>query len=382
MEQFLSYFRFDVHETIFIAVFTIMMIIQIFYYLCYYHKPYKFLKKRPRRDVLDKKQPSVSVIIIASDSHEHLEKCLPVILEQDYPDYEVIVVNNGLTDETDMLLKGLKLRYGHLYDTFLPNHSDKESVRKKMASTIGIKAAKNDILLFTEADTVPDSNKWIASMMEEMTENKDIVLGYCYFLKTGKWINRIARFDNLLNSLHYLSSAIRKKPFTGTYRNVAYRKYLFFENKGYSNFLNYDHSEIIFLNSLMNAHNTTVCLNKYSFVCTLLNTKRKWAGIKKYQYKVKKHFRNFRFASKSLFMETFSRYMIYLMLFISILYGLLVNLWAIPVIIGVLFTIRLIIAMVIINKEAKYFKSGKFHFSFIFMELIQPVYNLFFKLKS
>lgn len=384
MEQFLSYFQFGIIEIIILSILGVLFLIQIFYYCLFYNKPRLYYKKSITQtgDKQDQKLPSVSVIIIATDEYNNLEQCLPVVLNQEYPDYEVIVVNNGLTDETDMLLKGLKLKYSHLYDTFLPKHSDTEASRKKLASTIGIKAAKKDILLFTEADTIPAGNKWIASMMQQMEEDKDVVLGYCLFNKSKRFINRIARFDNLLYSLQYLSSAIKRKPFTGTSRNVAYRKELFFDNKGFSLFLNYEYSEGIFLNYIMNKRNTAVSLSPDSFVSTNLNSISKWKSIKNYQNKIKKYFRNFRFFSNIFSGETISRYLFYILSVSSITYSIVEEKWGLLIIVGLLFIIKMITSLYIINKSASFFSAGKFRFSFIIIDLLQPIYNFIFRLRS
>ena len=108
--------------------------------------------------------PSVSVIICASNEAEHLRQTLPLILEQDYPNFEVIVVNVGSTDDTDELLSQFKARYEHLYYSYTPQDTRYLSQRK-LALTIGIKAAKNERLLFTEAFCEPVSPHWIKSMI-------------------------------------------------------------------------------------------------------------------------------------------------------------------------------------------------------------------------
>ncbi|GAB6012843.1 glycosyltransferase [Viscerimonas tarda] len=382
MEQFFLLFQFDYPGIIALAVLFGLFLIQIFFYCFFYNKPRKRYKKSTEgeAEVAGNRQlPSVSVILTATDESENLAECLPLILNQDYPDYEVIVVNNGLTDETDMLLKELKLTYPHLYDTFLPNHSGTESSRKQLAETVGIKAAKKDVLLFTEADTLPSGNKWIAAMMSEMKEDKEIVVGYCHYNQTKKFVNRIARFDHLLFSVQYMASALIRRPYTAIYRNVAYRKELFFDNKGFSMFLNYKYSDGIFLNYIMSAKNTAVALSPDSFVTTKLNTFAKWERIRTYQYKIQKHFKNFRFSSHLFSLETFSRLLFYLFILVLTPCAIVQEEWGGLIILGLLFVIRMITALIIINKAANYMRAGKFLFSYIVMDLLQPFYNARFK---
>jgi glycosyltransferase involved in cell wall biosynthesis len=361
----------------------VLFLIQLLFYLLFYAKPYRFYKKAKRRESEQiHNLPSVSVIITATSEYENLSECLPVILNQDYPDYEVIVVNNGLTDDTDTLLKGLKRTYSHLYDTFLPKHTGIDISRKKLAMTIGIKAAKKDVLLFTEADSAPVGNQWIRSMMSGLSEDKDIVLGYCCFNKSGKFMNRLARFDNLLFGLQYLSCALLKKPYTGTYRNIAYRKELFFDNKGFSSLLNYEYSDGIFLNYIMSSDNTAVALSPDSFITTKLTGLSKWESIRIYQYKIKKHFRNFRWVSQIFSMETLNRYLFYILVVSLTIYSILLEKWNCTSIAGFLFVMQMMIEIVIINKAARHFYSGKYRFSYIIMDLMQPVYNLYFRIKA
>ena len=378
MEYILKYLELNNTEIALIACLFIFFIIQIFYYRYYYNRPILFHAKT--NDSNTENQPGVSLIIVAKENSVALEQSLPAILNQKYPNYEVIIVNIGFTEETHNLIQSLKLKHSNLYDTFLPYEPlEKNTDRRKIALTLGIKAAKNDILLFTEPDTAPDSENWIASMMSHMTEDKDVVIGYSYYNKIKSLWGRVARFDNLIHSLQYLSSAILRKPYTGVYRNLAYRKELFFNSKGFSSSLNYEHSEGIFLNRLMNKQNVAIALDKDSFVSTDLNNCTKWCSNKLYFYKIKKHFSNFKFQANQFAIEGISRYLFY------ISFGLLLSLsivnqnWLVLSFAALLLIVKLIVQLVTINKSAKYFESGKYIFVFIIVELLQPIYNLYFK---
>jgi len=328
-------------------------------------------------------QPSVSVIIVAKENSEALKHNLPIILNQKYPVFEVIIVNIGFTEETHNLIQSLKLKYSNLYDTFLPYEPlEKKTDRKKLALTLGIKAAKNDILLFTEADTAPDSENWISCMMDNLTDDKDVVIGYSYYNKTRGFWGRIARFDNLIYSLQYLSSAILKEPYTGMYRNLAYRKELFFNNKGFSSSLNYEHSEGVFLNRLMTKQNVAVALEQDSFVSTELDNSAKWSNSRVFSYKIKKYFSCFKFQRNQFLIEVISRYLFYIAFGIVLWLSIASENWLVLSFAALLFIIKLAIQISVISKSARYFKSGKFLFSFIPVELSQPIYNLYFKILS
>ncbi|WP_298652099.1 glycosyltransferase, partial [uncultured Proteiniphilum sp.] len=142
--------QFSLREWILGGTLLLCFLIQLFFYLFLYKRPYNYQKKKVDISVPDEQLPAISVIVTSKNSAEELERNLPFIMEQDYPDFEVIVVNRGSTDDTDMVLKAAEQKYSRLYHTYVPAEADGVN-EKKLALTLGIKAAKNDFLLFTEA---------------------------------------------------------------------------------------------------------------------------------------------------------------------------------------------------------------------------------------
>lgn len=376
MEQFLSYFTLDVIGIALLSTLLIMLFIQIYFYLAYYKKPLSYLKQIADTHEEITPLPSVSVIIVAKDESENLAKCLPSILNQDYPDYEVIVVNDGSTDESEFLLKNLKREYPFLYSTFSPYSDVNETIQNKVLPlTIGIKAARKDILLFTEADSLPMTNQWIKSMVHSLAD-KDIVVGYSRFTEGEDFSNKTALFDNLIFTLQYMSMAIKNKPFAGLYKNLAYRKHLFFDNKGFSATLNYDNAEEVFVNYIMTDNNTAIALSQDSYVSTELDNFSHWRKIKTAYSRAKFNFKGFTGGIFSL--ETLSRYLFYLLTIASIVYSIVSQLWVYLGAAILLFIIRYIIQIVILNKASDHFLTNRFHLSLPFLDLIQPYYNSYF----
>ncbi len=376
MEQFLSYFTLDVIGIALLSTLLIMLFIQIYFYLAYYKKPLSYLKQIADTHEEITPLPSVSVIIVAKDESENLAKCLPSILNQDYPDYEVIVVNDGSTDESEFLLKNLKREYPFLYSTFSPYSDANETIQNKVLPlTIGIKAARKDILLFTEADSLPMTNQWVKSMVNSLAD-KDIVVGYSRFTEGEDFSNKTALFDNLIFTLQYMSMAIKNKPFAGLYKNLAYRKHLFFDNKGFSATLNYDNAEEVFVNYIMTENNTAIALSQDSYVSTELDNFSHWRKIKTAYSRAKFNFKGFTGGVFSI--ETLSRYLFYSLTIASIVYSIISQLWAYLGAAILLFIIRYIIQIVVLNKASDHFLTNRFHLSLPFLDLIQPYYNSYF----
>src|SRR5690554_4422220 len=189
----------------------LLFILQLFFYLSFYKRPYRYEKKRVDKLIAEEELPGVSVIITSKNDAEELKENLPYILEQDYPNFEVIVVNSGSTDETDMVLKAAEQKYPGLYHTYVPAGADGVN-EKKLALTLGIKAAKHEVLLFTEAYCKPCSSQWIQEFGKEFSKGKEVVLGYSWIRfdrKIAMW--RFIRYDNLVHHLKFLSMAIAGK---------------------------------------------------------------------------------------------------------------------------------------------------------------------------
>lgn len=385
MEDFLrllsGIFIFNTAELIIASILLLIFFFQFYVYIGYYGKPVRWAKKLNKgteTSSSNSDQPKVSVIIEAENEAEYLSELLPLILSQDYPNFEVIVVNNGSTDETGILLERLEQEHKNLYHTFLPHSLDKYGFRK-MALTLGIKAAKGDVLLFTESYSRPVSDQWIRLMTEKLTDDKDIVLGYSKMSRNKPFWTRIAAFDNLLFSLQYLSTSLKNSPFTGTYRNLAFRRNLFFDNKGFSQFLYLENSEDTFINRVATKTNTAVCLNKESFTETLSDNYSLWRQIKQSYSAARSCFKG---CQTTLFStENLSRWIFLIVLLVGISVTIYTQHWGMLGINIFILLISLLTREIVINKAARYFDAGKYYFSLSLISLLQPIYNIRFRHK-
>ena len=234
-------------------IFSAVTAIQLFYYLFFYLSVYLRKFSETKKTV----EP-VSIIICARNEAENLQNFLPSILEQNYPDFEVIVVNDCSEDNSYVILSNYLTKYPHLRISNV-NKDPKFTHNKKFAQFIGIKAARNEILLFTDSDCKPESDKWLEGMTSHFDSKTSFVLGYGGYLSEKGFLNKYIRYDSLTIAMQYLGMAIRGLPYMGVGRNLAYRRSVFFENKGFGS-----HNHIVsgdddlFVNSIANGKNTSV----------------------------------------------------------------------------------------------------------------------------
>jgi cellulose synthase/poly-beta-1,6-N-acetylglucosamine synthase-like glycosyltransferase len=216
----------------------------------------------------DSNLPPVSIVISARNEYRNLEKNLASILTQDYPKFEVIVVNDCSWDDSQKLLEYYQENYEHLKVCKLVEQ-EKYPTGKKFALTIGIKAAQYDQLIFTDADCEPSSNQWLRLIQSRLANNKEIVLGFSPFKKTSGFLNLFIRYEGVLTAMAYFSAALRHQAFMGVGRNLAYTRDLFFKHKG---FASHQHilsgDDDLFVNQVATPSNVAIQLHPDSFVYT------------------------------------------------------------------------------------------------------------------
>lgn len=372
---------FTTAELILLSAAGILFIIQLIYYLGLYNRIYVHNKAAGKGEVhFTRELPPLSVILCARNEAENLRRILPAILEQDYPEFEVIVINDASTDETEDVLGVLEEKYPHLYHSFTPD-SARYISHKKLALTLGIKASKHDWLVFTETNCMPASKQWLKLMARNFTSQTQVVLGYSGYDRSKGWLHKRVAFDTLFQSLRYLGFALAGKPYMGIGRNMAYRKEVFFKQKGYSSHLNLQRGEDdLFINQIANGANTRVETDpnatmriqpiyrykewkeeKVSYIATA----RFYHGMQRYL----------------LGFETFSRLLFYVACIAGIVTGILHFHWLAAGIPLIIWLLRYTIQAIVINRAAKELGGGrKYYFSLPVFDLLQPMQSLNFKL--
>ncbi len=210
--------------------------------------------------------PPLSVVLVVHDEVKLLQENLPAILEQDYPEFEVIVVNDTDSDEVEEALGSLQARYSNLYHTFVPAEGCRVS-RRKLALTIGIKATHYEHLVFTGCDCRPSSPQWLRKMGAGFADGKELVFGYSRYLPSENRHERRVRFAHFFAQLRYLSYALAGKPYMAYGKNLAYCKELFFRQKGFAGYFHIIGGEDdVFVNRAASAENVSVVLSPESVV--------------------------------------------------------------------------------------------------------------------
>ncbi len=246
-----------VRDPLLFITFTLLVlatVIQLAYYWIIYAK-LAFLKQK--NEFLRSDQP-VSIIVCARDEYYNLKENLPLLLNQDYSKFEVVVVNHGSEDETHFLLRDLAEEYKNLKIVTVQQDLNFFS-GKKFPLSIGIKSASYELLLFTDADCIPRSNQWLRRMAANFTEGTDIVLGYSAYHKTNSFLNLLIRFDTTRIAMNYMGFAQWGMPYMGVGRNMAYRKSLFYSQNGFISHYNVQAGDDdLFINKAATKTNTRI----------------------------------------------------------------------------------------------------------------------------
>lgn len=263
-------------------IFTICLCVSALILILYYAIIFSRFAFSKAKKIRDYHQDPVSVIITASDQAHHLIHTLPVLLEQQYNNFEVIVVSDNSHDETAQVIEDFQKKYSNL--VFVNLDSSVSTIKgKKFPLSVGIKEAKNDIIVLTDAHCMPVSPYWLQNIAKHFGKGKEIVLGYCTLEKQPGLFNRLLRFDALQTAIQYFSYSICKMTYRGNGRNLAFKKSLFFQQRGFAshNHLEYGDDDI-FIGKAATAQNCEIEYFGESFTMARPKaTFRRWFREKK-----------------------------------------------------------------------------------------------------
>ncbi|MGZ4044055.1 MAG: glycosyltransferase [Bacteroidia bacterium] len=303
---------------------------------------------------------------------KNLTEFLPKILTQEYPaEFEVIVVNDCSIDNTENVIDEFakifpNLRKANIKEDAYYKHG------KKFALLVGIKAAKFNRLLMTDADCYPASNNWLKEISASFGVEKEIVLGYGAYEKQKGLLNKLIRFDAFIIAVQYLSAAIRNKAYMGVGRNLAYNKDTFFKNKGFANHYHINSGDDdLFVNEAATATNVAVCISHDSITYSKPKiTFKDWRLQKARHITTAPHYKS---SSKArLSFSYFTQYF-----FLLSLIGLCLSINTV-LLAPILLTLKMIVQVILLNKASKKLKEPDLLFASFFYEfLLLFLYPLF-----
>ena len=313
---------------ILIASFIFIIAVQLFYYLFFFLRLAIYKKKNKSVHI----EHPISVVICARDEARNLVNTLPGVLVQKYnTTHEVVLVNDNSEDETKYLVEEFKKSFKNLNPVILSQEA-KMINGKKFPLSIGIKSAKNETLLLTDADCIPASEHWMQLMQDGYDDGIEIVLGYGAYRKKPGILNKLIRFETFQTALQYFSYALAGLPYMGVGRNLSYKKDVFIRNKGFSSINQMPSGDDdLFINQVANRKNTAIVIDADAHTISEPKTTfNDWMNQKYRHYTTSKYYKKSH--SFLLALYALTQFLLYPVLIVALIFSheylLLAGLWA------------------------------------------------------
>lgn len=356
-------------EWMLLYAFGLVTLIQLFYYWFFFSR-LAFGKPKKKYDAT----PPVSVIICAKNEYLNLQENLPGFLDQDYPDYEVLVVNDGSDDESELLLHEMRGKNPRLTVVNLQKNVNFFS-GKKFPLSIGIKEARHGLILVADADCRPASRHWISGMVSCFDPATEIVLGYGPYRKKPGLLNKLIRYDAFFIGLQYLSFALAGNAYMGVGRNMAYRREVFFRVKGFtSHYKVMSGDDDLFINQAATRRNVRIEVDPDSHTLSLpKETVGKWFHQKRRHMTTGKYYKpRLKFLLGLLSLSQVLFYLLFAILMACCVLS------TIGLIAAAIFAIRMISMLIIFYKAGKKLNQSRLSLYSPLFDLIMLVLNLTF----
>ncbi len=236
--------------------------------LLFFHL-FMFLRLVLRRPAVapDRDLP-VSVVICARNEARALERLLPLLMDQDHKEFEVVVVNDRSDDDTWEMLQWMKPDVPRLRPVNI-QADERFNYGKKIALGVGIRSAKHPQVLLTDADCVPAGRDWLSTMAAGFSNGRKIVIGHSPYARVSGLANVIERYDGTAKAMQYMGFALAGIPYMGVGRNLGYATELFFNTNGqrhHGHLMSGD--DDLFINEVARADNTSVVADRRAFMTT------------------------------------------------------------------------------------------------------------------
>lgn len=348
------------------SIFCAVVAVQLFYYF-YFFLRLAVYKETERQTSYEH---PVSVVICARDEAGNLTRNLPGVLVQDYKTtHEIVLVNDNSTDESRYVIEEFQKSFKNINHIQLTQEAKMIS-GKKFPLSMGIRSAKYEIVLLTDADCIPASEFWIQKMQNAYDENTEIVLGYGAYHKRPGLLNKLIRFETFHTAMQYLGYALAGKPYMGVGRNLSYKKDVFLRNKGFSSINQIPSGDDdLFINQVANKRNTAIMIDPDAH--TLSDPKKSWSEWMTQKYR---HYTTGKYYKKGhkflLGLYSLSLFLVYPMLALSIIFF---N-WWLPL---AVFAVRLAAQAIVILPSMKKLNEADLRPWFLLFDIWMFFYFIF-----
>lgn len=329
----------------------------------------------------------LSVVVVIRNRADDLERNLQLLATQNYPFFEVIVVDDASVDGASDVIKRIEQSFPHVRHTFLPESARYVS-RSKLAVTLGVKAARHDWIVLTESDCICDSCDRLGFLAAACDEAHDLVLGYTDYDDDGTWRAGRYALDNMVRQMRFFCASAKRrnsKAVGGCISNIAFRKSVFLDNRGFSSNLSLLGGEDVLLaDSLARPGKTGVIIRKETRVHRLPPMRgNQWLTMKLFQAE------SARYLSSRGRMERrvwgLSSWCWHLPLWVTaalIVLFVLRTQYVYAAAVALVELMFIVLDDVLFNKASSTLGGSRYYFMYPCYNLVQPICNLYYRLKS
>ncbi len=234
----------------------------------------------------------VSLIVCAKNEEKNLQKHIPLWLQQEYPSFELILINDASSDDSLEIMEQFAQEDVRISVVNVRNN-EAFWANKKYALTLGIKRARYNHLVFTDADCYPSSASWLSHMAAKFSDKKKIVLGFGAYEKLPGFLNKLIRYETVMTAVQYFSYAQAGMPYMGVGRNLAYTSELYYGHNGFIKHIKIaSGDDDLFVNESASAENTAICTHPEAFTYSLpKKTWKRWITQKSRHYTTAKFYK-------------------------------------------------------------------------------------------
>ena len=354
------------------GILLLLLCIQLYYYIFSFGRIPGY--KNNRRPTIREKEPPVSVIVpMFAEEYTFVEERLPLLLAQNYPAYEVVIVYVGQDNDFYEDLLRLKKSFPQIYTSKILL-DPRFPISRKMALNVGIKSAHYDCMIFTSTDAYPTSDRWLSYMAKGFLRG-DIVLGYCGMEREKGLKNLFMRTWRMMRAVPWIACAIEARPYRGTLHNLGFTKTIYFTANGFGHLNMNIGEDDLFMQQVMTSSNVSVVLTPRATL-----REKMWGGIGWWFDRLRyfgsaEHFYPQEVKNR-LHWEIGSR----VLFFASAICALAVMPFEFKIAAAVLLLLRFVAVLVEVNRIAKRLGENGLLFGYLLYDLFSPCCSLLLSL--